>query len=84
MARSLTFWPENREAADYLLSAIKFGRGDADKLPIFGVQHKSAVDEARFSPDGRSFVAVSYDHTARVWDYATGSPSAMSCSTRVL
>ena len=27
MGRALAFWPENRAAADYLLSAIVFGRG---------------------------------------------------------
>ena len=74
MGRSLTFWPANRAAADYLLGAIIFGRGDVDKLPIFGVNHENAVYEADFSPDGRHFVTASYDHTARIWDTATGAP----------
>ena len=74
MGRSLTFWPANRAAADYLLGAIIFGRGDVDKLPIFGVNHENAVYEADFSPDGRHFVTTSYDHTARIWDTETGAP----------
>ena len=74
MGRSLTFWPANRAAADYLLGAIIFGRGDVDKLPILGVNHENAVYEADFSPDGRHFVTASYDHTARIWDATTGEP----------
>jgi WD40 repeat protein/serine/threonine protein kinase len=74
MGRALAFWPENRAAADYLLSAIVFGRRDSDKLPIFGVQHAGPVYEVDFSPDGSRFVTASYDHTAQVWDTATGAP----------
>jgi WD40 repeat protein len=73
MGRALTFWPENRAAADYLLSALLFGRGDADRLPLLAVQHSGPVYEADFSPDGTRFVTASYDHTAQVWDVATGA-----------
>ncbi|MBA3963343.1 MAG: protein kinase [Chthoniobacterales bacterium] len=72
LGRALTFWPENRAAANYLLSAIAFGQGDREKLPIFGVYHADAVGEAAFSPDGRHFATASYDHTARIWDVASG------------
>ena len=73
MGRSLAFWPENRAAADYLLSAIIFGRGDADRLPIFGVRHDGAINLAAFSPDGRYFATASYDHTTRIWNATTGA-----------
>lgn len=73
LGRSLTFWPENRAAANYLLSAIAFGRGDRDKLPIFGVLHQGAINQAVFSPDGRYFATASYDHTTRIWDAASGA-----------
>jgi eukaryotic-like serine/threonine-protein kinase len=73
MGRSLAFWPENRAAADYLLSAIIFGRGDRDRLPIFGVRHDGAINLAAFSPDGRYFATASYDHTTRIWNATTGA-----------
>ena len=73
MGRSLAFWPENRVAADYLLSAIIFGRGDGDRLPIFGVRHDGAINLAAFSPDGRYFATASYDHTTRIWNATTGA-----------
>ena len=74
LGRSLTFWPENQQAANYLLSAVAFGHGDGDKLPIFGVRHDGEIIWAEFSPDGSCFVTASFDGTARVWDSATGSP----------
>ena len=73
MGRSLAFWTENHAAADYLLSAIVFGRGDGDRLPIFGVRHDGAINLAAFSPDGRYFATASYDHTARIWNATTGA-----------
>ena len=36
--------------------------------------HKDGVNTVSFSPDGRSIVTASQDHTARVWDAATGEP----------
>lgn len=73
MGRALAFWPENRAAADYLLSAILFDRGDADRLPLFGVHHGGPVYEAEFSLDRTRFVTASYDGTAQIWDLATGA-----------
>ncbi len=35
--------------------------------------HLDAVTMGRFTPDGRSVVTVSFDHTARLWDVATRS-----------
>ena len=32
------------------------------------------MNRAAFSPDGRRIVTASEDHTARVWDTATGEP----------
>ena len=75
MGRALAFWPENRAAADYLLSAILFSHGDADRLPLFGVYHGGPiVSEAEFGPDGTRFLTGSYDGTVQVWDVATGAP----------
>lgn len=80
LGRSLTFWPENREAANYLLSAIALGQGDDDKLPVFGVYHHGEVGEAAFSPDGTLFVTASRDATARIWNSATGMPTGKPLS----
>jgi WD40 repeat protein len=72
LGRSLSFWPGNRLAADYLLSAIAFGRGDREKLPLLGVFHDT-IGEVAFSPDGRYFVTAGSDHTARIRETATGA-----------
>lgn len=72
LGRALTFWSRNRQAANYLLSAIAFGRGDREKLPIFGVHHDGAIIHIAFSRDGRYFATASYDHTVRVWDTVSG------------
>jgi WD40 repeat protein len=36
------------------------------------VGHRSLVNDAQFSPDGRELVTVSDDHTGRVWSTRTG------------
>lgn len=72
LGRSLDFWPENQDAAKYLLSSIAFGHGDRDKLPIFGIEHKGAINNAAFSRDGRYFATASYDNTAKIWNAANG------------
>src|SRR5262249_45936787 len=36
--------------------------------------HDGAVTDVTFSPDGRWVLTASDDHTARVWDAATGKP----------
>jgi dipeptidyl aminopeptidase/acylaminoacyl peptidase len=37
------------------------------------LQHSNQVLKARFSPDGTRVVTASLDHTARIWDVATGA-----------
>jgi tetratricopeptide (TPR) repeat protein len=38
------------------------------------MRHKGMVRCVAFSPDGRSVLTGSHDHTARLWDAATGHP----------
>jgi len=35
-------------------------------------RHSSIVNKAAFSPDGQRIVTASWDHTARVWNTASG------------
>jgi WD40 repeat protein len=42
---------------------------------LLGVfSHRSEVKYATFSPDGKSVLTVSSDHTGRLWDMASGTP----------
>src|SRR5207247_11199010 len=36
------------------------------------LQHRAQVAYAEFSPDGRRVITASADHTARLWDAASG------------
>jgi WD40 repeat protein len=40
------------------------------------LSHAGSVVKIAFSPDGKSIVTASHDHTARLWDTATGRPLA--------
>ena len=44
------------------------------------LSHESPVDAAAFSPDGKTVVTGGDDRTARLWDAATGQPSASPCN----
>ena len=49
--------------------------GHCDRAPIGQpLLHAGAVWSASFSPDGKWVVTASIDHTARLWDAATGAP----------
>ncbi|TMQ17794.1 MAG: hypothetical protein E6J90_21760 [Deltaproteobacteria bacterium] len=72
-----------QEAMPYLLAAREKGEkgqllrlliGTATRfLPVIPIlEHRAAVSSAAFSSDGTRIVTASSDHTARVWDAATG------------
>ncbi len=42
----------------------------------FFVGHTDKVTYAAFSPDGKSLASLSFDHTLRIWDVATGKTRA--------
>ena len=48
-------------------------RTDAPLLS-FGFEQGQEVLDAEYSPDGTRIVTASSDHTARIWDAATGNP----------
>ena len=74
-----------QEAVPYLLAARRAGV-DAPPLRMLfhaaerhlplapALGHQAEVMSAAFSPDGTRIVTASRDHTARVWDAATGKP----------
>jgi WD40 repeat protein len=74
-----------QEAMPYLMAARRSGEkgellrmliGTATRfLPLIPIlEHDAAVSSAAFSADGSRVVTASSDHTARVWDAATGKP----------
>ncbi len=38
------------------------------------LQHEDDVTAVAFSPDGKTVLTGSHDHTARLWDARTGAP----------
>ena len=70
------------EAVPYLLEARKLGGAEeplrmlfsaaAHRLPIRWLEHQGSVTSASWSPDGKRVITASWDHTARIWDAASG------------
>jgi len=82
-----------QEALPYLLAARERGEdGELLRLLIGAVtrflpvvpilEHRAAVSTAAFSLDGTRVVTASSDHTARIWDAATGKPRAVPLEHR--
>ncbi|HRY51361.1 MAG TPA: protein kinase [Candidatus Paceibacterota bacterium] len=69
LARVLRREPDNRVAAERILSALSYGNFC---VPVLGLHHDALVTAARFSADSRWLVTASKDRTARVWDSVTG------------
>jgi hypothetical protein len=46
-------------------------------LELLRIRHDTPVQNAAFSPDGARIVTASYDHTARIWDAASGDQLAV-------
>ncbi len=58
-----------REAMDrYRIEAVR----RQCPLPVLMGHHAGPINHSEFSPDGRRFLTVSDDATARIWDTATG------------
>jgi WD40 repeat protein/energy-coupling factor transporter ATP-binding protein EcfA2 len=59
--------PEANAALQLLFAEV------AHSLPISVVVHRDAIDRAAFGPDGIHVVTASRDHSALVWNAATGA-----------
>jgi WD40 repeat protein len=80
--------PQPLEALPFLLEARKLGAPDEPSSALrmlfaeagkdarrFTLAHNDDVVTAEFSPDGTRVLTACADHTARIWDAATGKPA---------
>ena len=74
LARSLKWKPGNPLAATRLYATLVLRSADKQSFPCNILSHGSSVESAQFSADGTRIVTASEDHTARVWDAASGMP----------
>ena len=72
LARHIRLNPMDPVAASRALSMLSL---HSFALPSFDpLVHSGPVNSAVFSPDGKTILTASDDHTARFWDSATGQP----------
>ena len=71
LAESLRLEPANNPAAALVFELLTEQR-TSSRLVLRG--HTGAINAVAFSPDGATLVTASGDHTARLWNAATGEP----------
>jgi WD40 repeat protein len=54
------------------ISKVRIDNAEIPETPGVTLTHDKKVLDARFSPDGRTIVTASSDHTAAVWEAASG------------
>ena len=74
LGRALRLDPKNSAVARQLWSAVVYGEGDRNTVPVLVLRQEAKVHVAVFSPDGRRILTASSDKTARLRDAATGAP----------
>ncbi len=72
LSRAIKFNPENQVASERFFQELIIHREKA--LPPFttSFSHQDVVNDAVFSPDGARILTASRDHTAKLWDAASG------------
>jgi serine/threonine protein kinase len=69
LVRSLSLHPERDAALTRLISLLTY---HSWPIPTLILKHEGPINTAQFSSDGKWLVTASEDHSARVWDAATG------------
>jgi WD40 repeat protein len=82
MRLALQGLPRSLDSPDRpLVNEAVVALGTALQAPYYTAKilrgHEMVVTSAAFSPDGRTIVTASSDHTARLWDAATGKETAV-------
>src|SRR6185503_19844232 len=76
--RALPYLLAARDAGiDSPVLRMLFGQASRSLPLVTFVGHAAAVNIAAYSPDGARMVTASADHTARIWDTATGASLAV-------
>jgi hypothetical protein len=72
LSRSIKFNPKNQVASERFFHELITHREKALPPTIASFAHQDGVNDAAFSPDGVRVLTASADHTAKLWDAATG------------
>jgi WD40 repeat protein/predicted Ser/Thr protein kinase len=73
-----TFSPDGRRVLSTAADGARVWAAATGRFLLPPLRHDGPVSQAAFSADGRRVLTASYDGTARVWDLASGQPSALT------
>jgi WD40 repeat protein len=72
LAHAIKFDPKNPVASERFFQELIAHREKALPLPISSFAHQDTVENVAFSPDGTRILTASADHSAKLWDAASG------------